>query len=284
MPSKAAPKPRPERSPPEKPRPVCLVTGATSGIGFEIALGLARAGAQVVLAARDEGRGEDARRRIARATKSRALELLSVDLASQASIRAAARELERRHPSLDVLVNNAGVALSEREIGPDGIERTFATNVLGYHLMTELLLGALKAAPAARIVNVASIMAYGLDLEDVEFKRRPYGAGAAYAQSKQANRMLTWALARRLAGTRVTANAVHPGAVDTPLLHALLPGLPGRTPAEGADTAIWLATSPEVEGQSGIFWSDRAASRCMYRGEAGEEALFQLTERMTRSS
>jgi NAD(P)-dependent dehydrogenase (short-subunit alcohol dehydrogenase family) len=258
------------------PLPLCLVTGANTGIGFEIARGLARPGARVVLACRDPIKGEAARKKIADD-----VDLLIVDLASQRSIRSAAQEFSAKYNVLDVLVNNAGVAVPSRRESVDGIELTFATNVLGYYLLTALLLDSLRRAPAARIVNVASQMAYGLDLDDVEFKRRRYDPSTAYAQSKQADRMLTWFLARQLEGTSVTANAMSPGAVNTALLHALAPGFRGVSPAQGADTALWLATSADLEGVSGRFWSDRREQPCQFRSERDEPALWSLCERMT---
>jgi NAD(P)-dependent dehydrogenase (short-subunit alcohol dehydrogenase family) len=208
-------------------------------------------------------------------------ELLVVDFASQKSIRAAAAAFAKSHDTLDVLVNNAAVVSETRRESADGIELTLATNVLGYHLFTKLLRPLLDHAPAGRVVNVASMMAYDLDLTDVEWRKRRYTQASAYAQTKQANRMLTWALSRRLAGTRVTANAMHPGAVATPLLHALAPGLQGRTTAKGAETAIWLATSPEMAGVTGRFWSDMHETRCGFRDDAQEDALWDLCERMT---
>ena len=179
-------------------------------------------------------------------------------------------------------MNNAGVGVPARQESADGIELTWATNVLGYFLFTRSLLEPLTNAPAARIVNLASLMAYGLDLEDVEFKRRKYDGSAVYAQSKQADRMLTWALARRFEGTSITANAMHPGVVDTNMLRSMAPGMKGRSPEEGADTAVWLATNPELEGVSGKFWVDRKERPCEFRGLEGEEALWSLCERMTR--
>jgi NAD(P)-dependent dehydrogenase (short-subunit alcohol dehydrogenase family) len=260
---------------------LCLVTGANTGIGFEVARGLARDGFRVVLACRDRAKGEAARSAIASETRNPDVELLVVDLASQKSIRSAAQEFSRKHDALDVLINNAGTTSSKRRESPEGVEITFATNVLGYHLLTFQLLELLQRAPAARVINTASMMAYGLDLDDVNFKRRRYSASAAYAQSKQADRMLTWALARRLADTSVTANALHPGAVNTALLRAMSPGSSGITPAEGADTAIWLATSPEVAGVSGRLWVRRRETPCEFRGRDNEEALWSLCERMT---
>jgi NAD(P)-dependent dehydrogenase (short-subunit alcohol dehydrogenase family) len=263
-------------------RPSCLVTGANAGIGFEIARGLARGGFRVALACRDRAKGEAARKTIASEISHFEVELLIVDLASPSAIRAAAREFSANHDSLDVLVNNAGTSSHKRRETPEGFELTFATNVLGYYLLTGELLDLLRRAPAARVINTASMMAYGLDLDDVNFKRRRYDASTAYAQSKQADRMLTWALARRLAGTPVTANAFHPGAVNTALLRSLAPGFSGITPAEGADTAIWLATSRELAGVSGRLWVRRRETPCEFRGRDNEEALWSLCEQMTR--
>ena len=260
---------------------IALVTGANTGIGFEIARGLAGSRRQVVIACRNREKGEQARSSLSQATGNREIELLVMDASSQKSIRAAADEFLARHGTLDVLVNNAATSSETRSESPDGIELTFATNVLGYFLLTKLLLDGLRQAPAARVVNMASMMAYGLDLSDVEFKRRRYDAAASYAQSKQANRMLTWALARKLEGTSVSANAMSPGVVDTPLLHALAPGMRGKTPAEGADTAIWLATSPEMAGVGGKLWVGRREKPCEFRGRENEDALWSLCERMT---
>jgi NAD(P)-dependent dehydrogenase (short-subunit alcohol dehydrogenase family) len=264
-------------------RPTHLVTGANAGIGFEIVRGLAATGAHVVMACRDLAKAEAARAVLLKDAPGASLEILHVDLASQASIRAAAASFTERHPTLDVLVNNAAAVSQTRKTTADGIELTFATNVLGYHLLTSLLRPLLeRASPGgARIVNVASMMASDLDLRDVEWKRRRYDPSSAYAQSKQANRMLTWALARRLEGTGVTANAMHPGAVDTALLHALIPGMRGRSTSQGAETGIYLATSADVAGVSGRFWSDLREVPCRFRGEAEEEALWTLCDRMT---
>jgi NAD(P)-dependent dehydrogenase (short-subunit alcohol dehydrogenase family) len=268
-----------------------VVTGASSGIGLETARGLARLGARVVLAVRHEGRGEAAMAAIRRELPQSELELVIVDLSSQASIRSCAAEILRRRPALHVLVNNAGMWSSRRQQSTEGLELTWATNVLGYFLMTELLRGALERGAPSRIVNVASALAHGLDLEDVGFVRRRYSGLAAYAQSKQANRLLTWALARRLEGTGVTANAMHPGGVDTGiflkgggllgLLAAAFGKLKGRTPAEGADTVVWLASDPSLAGASGRFYMDRRERTCRLRDEAIEERLWALCESQT---
>jgi NAD(P)-dependent dehydrogenase (short-subunit alcohol dehydrogenase family) len=270
----------------------CLVTGANSGIGKETARGLARLGHRVVLACRDPERGEAARRDIAETTGNSAVELMIVDLARPGSIRDFARTFLDSHRELHVLVNNAGIWATRRRESLDGLEQTWATNVLGYFLLTELLLDRLRESAPARIVNVASQLARDLDLEDVEFRRRSYSGISAYAQSKQADRMLTWALARRLGDTAVTANAMHPGGVNTPLFAkgggllgiaaSVFSKVAGKTPGEGADTVVWLATSPEVEGKSGGFWIDRRLVRCRFRDPAAEERLWALCASMTR--
>ena len=268
----------------------CLVTGASAGIGLATARELARLGARVVMAVRNPEKGERARRAVMGAT-GRDVELASVDVASRASIRAFARDLAVRHPRLDVLVNNAGIWSERRRLSPDGIELVWATNVLGYFEVTELLLPLLQAAGRGRVVNVASQLAGELDLSDVQFERRPWSGRSAYAQSKQADRMLTWALARRLSGTGVTANAMHPGFVATEIFGkgggltsfglSLYARLRARRPEDGADTVVWLAASPAAEGRSGLFWKDRQERRCRFRDEAAEEALWSLCREMT---
>jgi len=270
---------------------ICLVTGATAGIGRATALELARRGARVILAARNPSRADEVRRAIVTATGNERVEIARVDLARLDSIRELARELTDRLSHLDVLVNDAGVWSNRRRLSPDGIELTWATNVLGYFLTTELLMPLLRASGHARIVNVASRYAGGLDLDDVQFLRRPWDGREAYRQSKQANRMWTWALARRLEGSGVTANALHPGFVSTELFSksggllglglSLFARLRARSPAEGADTVVWLAASPEVEGRSGLFWVDRHEHPCRFRDEPLEERLWRLCERMT---
>ena len=268
----------------------CLVTGASAGIGLATARELARLGAPVVMAVRNPEKGEKARREVMRAT-GRDVELAVVDVARPASIRAFARDLAARHPRLDVLVNNAGIWFERRRVSPDGLELVWATNVLGYFLVTELLLPLLQKAGRARVVNVASRLAGDLDLTDVQFERRPWSGRSSYAQSKQADRMLTWALSRRLAGTGVTANAMHPGFVATEIFGkgggltslglSLYSKMRAKRPEEGADTVVWLAASPDVEGRSGLFWEDRQERRCRFRDETGEEALWSLCREMS---
>jgi NAD(P)-dependent dehydrogenase (short-subunit alcohol dehydrogenase family) len=263
-------------------QPLYLVTGASAGIGFEIARGLAKSDHKpnVILACRDRAKGETVRARIETETGNPNLEVLVVDLSNHKSIRNGAEEFSKTHAVLDALINNAGTSSPARQQSADGIELTFATNVIGYFLLTNLLLDALKRSLAGRIVNMASEMAYGLDLDDVEFKKRTYNASTAYAQSKQADRMLTWAYARRLEGTAVTANSMSPGAVDTPLLLALAPGMKGRTPQKGAETAVWLATSPDVAGLSNRLWFDKTERACKFHNRDQEERLWAVCEEL----
>src|SRR3972149_4936272 len=176
---------------------VCIVTGASSGSGREVARNLGRLGATVVLACRNEMRGVITRDAIALDTGNPHVTVMPVDLSSQASVRAFARRLLDVHPRLHVLVNNAAVCLAERRLSAEGIEVTWATNVLGYHLLSRLLLDRLVASAPSRIVNLASTYAGGLNPDDPEFRRRRYHGVAADRQSKQADRLLTWALAAR---------------------------------------------------------------------------------------
>jgi NAD(P)-dependent dehydrogenase (short-subunit alcohol dehydrogenase family) len=240
---------------------------------------------------RDARRGEAARAEIAADTGNDALELAVVDLASQRAVRAFAEAFSKRNPTLHVLVNNAGIWSERRRESPDGIELVWATNQLGGFLLTSLLLATLERSAPARVVNVASQLARDLDLDDVEFRRRRYSGIGAYAQSKQANRLWTWALSRRLAGSGVTANAMHPGGVNTPLfgkgggLRSLLASFymrfAGLTPQQGADSVVWLAASPEAEGRTDGFWSRRREIACRFRDQLTEERLWEVCERMT---
>ena len=215
---------------------------------------------------------------------SPAVLVMEYDAASAPSIAALARSCAADLPRIDVLVNNAGVARGQRHVTTDGFELTFATNVLGYHRLSLALLEQLRASAPARIVNVASTFAGDLDLDDLQFERRRYDELQAYAQSKACNRLLTWALARRLEGTGVTANAMAPGFVPaTGLARGLSPemqrayaGRTGRSLKEGADTAVWLAASRDVHGVSGRFFYDRRERPCELRNQAHEERLWPI--------
>jgi NAD(P)-dependent dehydrogenase (short-subunit alcohol dehydrogenase family) len=268
----------------------CLVTGATSGVGKEIARGLALKRAHVVVASRDADRGRRAAEEIGDDAANPSVESIEVDLASQPSIRRFAEDFRKRFDKLHVLVLCAGAYFTDRQKTDDGVERTWATNVLGYYLPATLLLDRLVDSAPARIVAVTSSVAGGLDLDDVEFEHRPYRAMAAYRQSKQADRMLTWALASRLRGRGVTANTMHPGYVGTNLIHRGVFGalfrlggkLIARTPVRGAETAVWLASSRALAEDTGGYYVDKKERHSPFRDEEQVERLWTLCGRMTR--
>jgi NAD(P)-dependent dehydrogenase (short-subunit alcohol dehydrogenase family) len=273
-----------------------IVTGANRGLGLCITRGIARLGARVVMACRSVELGRKARDELSAETGNADLEVMALDLASPGSVSDFASAFTSGHERLDVLVNNAGIQTPRKQLSGDGIELVFATNVLGGHLLTRLLLDILKASRPSRIVNVASTFAGKLDLEDLQFERRPYDHIDAYKQSKQANRMLSWELARRLEGTGVTVNAMAPGLMmtdlyrdssrPTRLLMRFLHLLFGVSVEQGADTAVWLATSrdPAVEGVSGKFFEKRRAIPCEFANDAAQRALRQTCEALIRTS
>ena len=268
-----------------------VVTGPTSGIGKEIGAQLAAQGAEVVLACRDPAKGQATREEITRRTGSKKLSVMQVDTSSQSSIRDFAKSFKTARSRVDVLVNNAGINSRTRRQSADGIELTFATNVLGYHLLTHELLDLLKASTPARIVNVASTYAGNLDLDDLQFQRRRYDPIKAYQQSKACNRLLTWALARRLEGSGVTANAMSPGLVQTGLyretpvpirlLLRVIGLFHGRSVEQGADTAVWLASGLAAAGTSGKFFELRRELPCQFRDRDTEEKLWAACDRLT---
>ncbi len=265
-----------------------LITGATSGIGREAAFQMAAQGASLILVARDEAKGAAVASEIAKQTGGAKPLVVAGDLSDADSIRACAAGVRREVDRLDVLVNDAGIQQLSRRETPDGIELVFATNVLGYHQLTQELLPLLERGERARIVTVASTYAGGLDFEDLEFKRRPWDNIKSYKQSKQANRLWTWALARRLRDKNIVANAMSPGFVDTGLYRemkglrrgfmSVLTKLFGRSVARGADTITWLALSTEVEGKSGLFWVDRKETPCQFRSDKDEERMWTVCE------
>jgi NAD(P)-dependent dehydrogenase (short-subunit alcohol dehydrogenase family) len=244
---------------------VVLVTGASSGLGLAAAEGFARLGAAVRLLVRSERRGERARARLVTRSANNDVRVEVCDLSDLKAIRRFAERFDRDAPRLDVLVNNAGTMVGERALSIDGIELTFATNVLGPFLLTNLLTGVLRKSEPARIVNVSSGGMYTqrVHLDDLQMAREKFDGPVAYARSKRAGVMLTETWAQRLRGTGVVAHAMHPGWVDTPGLKSSLPrfyratrGLL-RTSQEGADTIVWLGAAAEPLRSSGDFWHDR---------------------------
>ncbi|HVB74727.1 MAG TPA: SDR family oxidoreductase [Ktedonobacteraceae bacterium] len=244
---------------------ICMITGANSGVGKATALGLAKMGATVVLVSRDRARGEEAQREIKAQSSNHAIDLLVADLSSQKSIRQLAQDFKQHYSQLHVLINNAGVFPLTKRTTVDSLDMTFAVNQLAPFLLTNLLLDVLKASAPARIVNVSSNSheANYLQLDDLQSEKR-YRPMRAYGQSKLALVLFTYELARRLEGTGVTANGLHPGFVATNIAQRDLP-LPGRlaaslifrfgiSPEEGAKTSIYLASSPDVEGITGKYF------------------------------
>ena len=241
-----------------------LVTGGTGGIGKATAAGLAGLGARVGIVGRDRQRADAAVADIRRETDASAVDHFVADMSSQAEVRRLAAEVLDRYPRLDVLVNNVGGFWATRHTTADGLEHTFAVNHLAPFLLTNLLLERLEASAPARIVTVSSgAQSMGrIDFDDLQGERN-YQGQRAYNQSKLANVLFTYELARRLAGTGVTANVLHPGVVRTafsaedpaPFLSWLLPLARRfmRSPAAGARTSIYLASSPDVEGVSGAY-------------------------------
>ncbi len=254
-----------------------IITGANSGMGLASAVELARRGAHVVMACRNEERGRKAWETAVRESGSDQLELMLCDLGSLKSIRRFAGEVTERYSVVDVLLNNAGVVSLKREMTADGFESMLGVNHLGHFLLTNLLLEPLKRAEEGRIVNVSS-GAYKIG----KFHRDPslargYNVAKGYAQSKLANVLFTKELAHRLEGSRVTANCLHPGAVATNIgvdrntgFGKSLVGLMRPfflTAEQGAETAIYLSCSPEVKGVSGQFFYKKQARPLTARGE-----------------
>ncbi len=245
---------------------VCIVTGANSGIGKATSLGLAQMGATVVMVCRDRTKGEEAQNEIKTKSGNDAIDLLLAELSSQDSIRQLVENFQQHDKQLDVLINNAGgVNLSRRET-LDGLEMTFALNYLAPFLLTNLLLDKLKASAPARIVNVSSESHESgyIKMDDLQLEKK-YRLMRAYGQSKLALVLFTYELARRLQGTGVTANCLHPGFVATNIgqsgvgrvgrsIVKLIFSSLGISPEEGAKTSIYLASSPDIEGVTGKYF------------------------------
>jgi len=272
---------------------ICLVTGATGGMGVVIVRELAAQGATVVLVGRDAHKGAAVQRAIAQATGNTAVDLLLADLSSQQEIRRLVEEFRRRYGRLHVLVNNAGTHIQERHLSPDGLEMNLAVNHLASFLLTDLLLDMLRASAPARIVNVASnSMTKTIDLDDLQ-SARTFVPFAVYGQAKLAMVLCTYALARRLAGTSITVNALHPGITATKIIGDVAPPL-GRpflgvlkrvlqTPEQGARTALYLATAPAVDGVSGRYFVREQETRSvpMSYNVALQERMWAISARLT---
>lgn len=247
-----------------------LVTGSTDGIGRATAQALAERGCAVLVHGRNRTRAEAAARAIAGATGNRQVTAVAADFAALAEVRALAQLVLRICPRLDVLINNAGIAVRRRRLSADGYESTFAVNHLAPFLLTNLLLDRLRASAPARIVNVSSgVHGSGrIDFDDLQMERG-FDGWEAYCNSKLANALFTCELARRLDAGEVTANFLHPGVIDTKLLHVNFGG--GSPVTEGARTPLHLALAPELEGVSGAYYVNRRPARAS--AAAGDRRL-----------
>ena len=273
---------------------VCVVTGANSGIGKETALALARMGATLVLVCRSEARGTEALEDIKAQTGNDAVSLVVADFSSQQQVRDAVQVILDQCDQIDVLVNNAGVTPWERRVtAENGLELIFAVNHLAPFLLTNLLLDRLKASAPARVVTVSSgaHRRVPLNFDDLQNEQR-YVPFDVYSQSKLANVYFTYELARRLEGSGVTANCLHPGVVSTALFRHLPPFLGVAvklarplllTPAQGADTVVYLAASPDVADVSGRYFERREAVESSPVSQDVEAArrLWEVSEALT---
>jgi NAD(P)-dependent dehydrogenase (short-subunit alcohol dehydrogenase family) len=275
-----------------------VITGATSGIGLAAAVELARRGALLALVARSEARAADAVRQIQAAARGASVDVLSADLASQASIRQFAINAQAKYSSIQVLINNAGAIYSTRQLSPDGIELTWAVNHLAPFLLTTLLLDRLKASAPARIVTTSSDAHDGarIPFDDVNAERSWGGFGfPRYGQTKLANILFTGELARRLAGTGVTANCFHPGFVATGFnrnngvlmrIGMAISRPFARSAVKGAETLVWLVDSDAAGATTGGYFADEhlvtPSAAAQDREAAGR--LWQLSEAQIKAA
>ncbi len=268
---------------------IALVTGANAGMGKVIATKLARQGATVVMVVRNRRKGEEARAEIAEVTGNSSIDVLVADLSSQHSIRQLAKEFQQSYAHLHVLVNNAGAHMQQREGSVDGIEMNLAINHLAAFLLTNLLLDTMRASAPARILNVASnSMTRTINLDDLQSQQK-FEPWEAYGQAKLAMVMCGYVLARRLVETGITVNALHPGITATNIIADAAPPIARpfvgiikrflQTPEQGAQTALYLATSPEVEGVTGKYFikSKQKPSVPISYDEALQERVWDIS-------
>lgn len=275
---------------------ICLITGATSGIGKVTARAIAERGATLVIVGRNENKGMETVREIQTVTKNKNISFILADLSSQTQIRRLVENFKSQYSKLDVLVNNAGAVFLKRRLSEDNIEMTFATNHLSGFLLTNLLLSALKKADSSRIISVSSATHKQAHLDEDDWQNaKKYSGMEAYHRSKLANLLFTYELNRRLAGTNVTVNAVKPGFTksslgrnngSSPLIFVLrvATALFAQTAEEGARASIYLATSPQVENISGKYFYREAeieSSKDSYNREI-QKRLWILSENLTK--
>src|SRR2546428_5176792 len=275
---------------------VVMITGANSGIGKAATLALAKMGATIVMVARNAEKGEAARSEIIRESQNNSIDLLLADLSSLESVRQLATEFQKKYPKLHILINNAGLFNQRRHVTTDGYENTFATNYLAAFLLTNLQLEQLKASAPSRIINVSSVGHYKghINFDDLNLEKE-YGGWKAYGQSKLALVLFTHELAKKLQGTGVTVNAVHPGTVATNIwtrpfgpvgFIMALPKLFMTSPEKGAETIVYLASSPDAKGLNGEYVEKlkvKKSSDESYNEEIAQR-LWDVSAKLTRIS
>ena len=272
----------------------CLISGSSRGIGFETAMELTRMGAHVIITSHNQERAQAACDRINAEFGTERARYYLANYASQDEVKQLAGNIQHDYDQLDILINNVGGWFRKFQPSPDGIEMTFALNHLSYYLLTGYLLPLLQKSPSPRIINVSSnahFQAKGIQFDDIQFQNN-YNTFGVYAHSKLANVLFTYELARRLSGTGLTVNALHPGFVKSELyrnfgvftpLVKLSATMFGKSTVEGAQTSIYLASAPEVAGVTGKYFSEcepKESSPASY-DQSQAERLWALSEEMT---
>jgi len=271
---------------------ICIITGANSGIGKATAIGLAKMNATIVMICRSKERGEEAQKDVIELTGNKKVDLLLCDLSSQESIRKFVSEFKSKYQKLHILINNAGVMLSKRGISVDGFEMNFAVNHLAPFLLTNLLLDELKKSAPSRIINVSSAahrMAK-MNFDDLQSEKRKYRLMKIYGASKLALMLFSYELSRKLEGTSVTINTLHPGVVNTNLGQDQSSFSKGfaklffKKPEKGAETSIYLASSQEVDGITGKYFAKKQQKQSSEESynEDYAKRLWELSKEMTK--
>jgi len=268
---------------------VVIITGANKGIGRETAKQISKFGARVYMACRSLDSANQARNEIINETKNENVFVKYLDLSSVESVKKFAEQFKQEESKVDVLINNAGLWTENKVLTDLNVEMTFAVNVLGPQLLTQLLLSELRAAAPSRIINVASHFAGGLDINDICFDNRSYNGTVAYKKTKQANRMLTREWARRLEADNILVYSLTPGLIpDTGLFKEVnavgkffikvFALFEGRTIQEGADTVVWLASEEKIDGVNGGFFNRRKEVNCKFFNPSDEKRLWDKCE------
>ncbi|UCC19531.1 MAG: SDR family oxidoreductase [Promethearchaeota archaeon] len=270
---------------------VCMITGANSGIGKATAIGLAKLNATVIMVCRNKDRGEKAKEEIISLTRNKNIDLLICDLSSQEQIRNLVVKFKEKYQNLHVLINNAGIMLKKRKVSVDGNEMNFAVHLLGPFLLSNLLLDILKKSAPSRIINVASAAhkRAKIDFDDLQSENKKYSLFSVYGVSKLAEVLFTYELSRKLEGTGVTVNALHPGVVNTNLgrdmskFNQWFGKVFFKSPKKGAETSIYLASSPEVEEITGKYFVNKEPKLSSEESYVEEDAkrLWEICAEIT---